>query len=225
MKKFKFALTLMSFRRKPFEIQANRLRQKRSRLSRDGIFLFFFYISLAPPVDAAFAQAAKNDSLIVGNAAPTFFLRHLNGGEFYLSNYCGKLREPWKNPKPAVVILSFFATWCEPCWKEIVALEEIAAKFAGPELKIFLINVNEKPEIVTWFAGKHQIKLPILLDPYGLVAQKYGADKLPRYVLINKDGKIVLLGKGYSTGFKEKLLKNLSLLLGNIEPSAVRLAQ
>jgi len=222
MKKLKFAVALTSFRRNPFEIRANRLRQKRFFLN--DIFVFF-YILLLPPIDAAFAQRNKTDSLTAGSAAPTFFLKTLNGEEFYLSNYCGKLREPWKNKIPAVVILSFFATWCEPCLKEIAALEDIAAKFAGQDLRIFLIAVNEKPELVTAFVGKHKIKLPILMDSYGLVAKKYGANKLPRYVLIDQDGKIALLGKGYAAGFKEKLSKNLSLLLGHIEPSAVRLAQ
>jgi len=225
MKIFKNAVMTMSFRRNLFKIQRARWRQKGSRLWRDGIFLFLFFIIPLPHADTAFAQSHKNDSLTVGSAAPTFFLKNLNGEEFYLSNYCGNLREPWKNQKPAVVILSFFATWCEPCLKEIAELEEIAAKFAGQNLKIFLIDVAEKTGLVTAFMKKHGFKLPVLLDTYGLVAQKYDADKLPRYVLINKDGKIVLHGKGYSTDFKERLSKNLPLLLGNLGPGEVRLAQ
>jgi len=222
---FKPAITERSFRRNLFKIQKDCRRQKNSRPWWDDIFLFLFFIILLPPADAAFAQSNKNDSLTVGSAAPTFFLKNLNGEEFYLSNYCGKLREPWKSKKPSVVILSFFATWCEPCLKEIAELEEIAAKFVGQDLRIFLIDVTEKPGLVTAFMKKHGFKLPVLLDTYGLVAQKYGADKLPRYVLINQDGKIALLGKGYAADFKEKVSKNLSRLLGNIEPREVRLAQ
>jgi peroxiredoxin len=222
---FKSAVAAMPFRRNPFKNQRSCLRPKRFRPWRDAFLLFLFYIILLPPADAKFAQSNQNDSLIVGSAAPTFFLRNLNGGEFYLSDYCGKLREPWKNKKPSVVVLSFFATWCEPCLKEIAALEEIAATFAGQDLKIFLIAVNEKPELVTAFVKKHGFKIPVLLDTYGLVAQKYGADKLPRYALINKDGKITLLGKGYTAGSKLKLSKNLTLLFSEIAPGEVRLAK
>lgn len=234
MKGFKLVVPLMSFRWNPFEIQARRLHHKRfPRLPRvfDGAGLqnpplpLIIILLLFSDFDTAFAQNNKNDSLIVGSAAPTFFLKTLTGEEFYLSNYCGKLREPWKNKKPHVVILSFFATWCAPCLQEIAVLEETAMKFAGQNLKIFLINVNEKPEIITRFAGKHQIKLPVLQDSYGLVAQKYGADKLPRYVLIDQDGKIALLGKGYTADFKEKLNQELSLLLGHLESREVRPAR
>jgi len=222
---FKRGIAAMSFRRKLFKIQRDCRRQKRSRPWQEDIFLFLFFIILLPPADAAFAQSSKNDSLTVGSAAPTFFLKNLNGEEFYLSNFCGKWREPWKSKKQLVVILSFFATWCESCLKEIAELEEMAGKFAGQDLRIFLIDVAEKPGLVTAFMKKHGFKLPVLLDTYGLVAQKYDADKLPRYVLINKDGKIVLHGKGYSTDFKERLSKNLPLLLGNIESREVQLAQ
>lgn len=187
--------------------------------------LFWFYLSFFSPAISALAQGGKTDSLTVGSAAPTFFLHHLTGEEFYLSNYCGKLREPWKNKQPHVVILSFFATWCAPCLPEIAVLEEAAMKFAGQELKIFLVNVNEKPETVAWFLAKHRVRLPVLLDSYGLVAQKYGADKLPRYVLIDKDGKIALLGKGYAAGFKENLSQTLSLLLGHMKSSAIQPAR
>ena len=109
--------------------------------------------------------------------------------------------------------------------KEIAALEEVAARFAGQNLKVFLIDVAEKPGLVTAFIKKHGVKLPVLLDTYGLVAKKYDVDKLPRYVLINTDGKIVLLGKGYSAGFQERLNKQLSLLFHQLPPGAVRLAQ
>ena len=222
---FKRGIAAMSFRRKLFKIQRDCRRQKRSRPWQEDIFLFLFFIILLPPADAAFAQSSKNDSLTVGSAAPTFFLKNLNGEEFYLSNFCGKWREPWKSKKQLVVILSFFATWCESCLKEIAELEEMAGKFAGQDLRIFLIDVAEKPGLVTTFMKKHGFKLPVLLDTYGLVAQKYDADKLPRYVLINNDGKIALLGKGYAADFKEQLSKNLSLLLRNIAPSAGRLTQ
>jgi len=225
MEMFDRGAAWMSFRRNLFKIQRNCLYQKRSRPWRDDILFFLLGIGLGLNAGAALAQSPKNDSLTVGAVAPTFFLKTLNGEEFYLSNFCGKWREPWKSKKPSVVILSFFATWCEPCLKEIAELEEIARKFAGQDLRIFLIDVAEKPGLVTTFMKKHGFKLPVLLDTYGLVAQKYDADKLPRYVLINNDGKIALLGKGYAADFKEQLSKNLSLLLRNIAPSAGRLTQ
>jgi thiol-disulfide isomerase/thioredoxin len=169
-----------------------------------GIFLLG-YGDIYPQID-------KKDTLKVGSVAPTFFLQTLSGDEFYLSDYCGKLRQPWKSNKQYVVILSFFATWCQPCLKEIPELEEVAAKYAGKNLKVFLIDVNEKAEVVGPFVKKQGFKLPVLLDAYSVVAKKYGATKLPRYFLIDKNGKILLMGEGYSADFKERLNENLARL-------------
>lgn len=166
-------------------------------------------------ISEAFAQTRKSDTLSVGDAAPAFFLRTLQGEEFFLSDYCGKPRQPWKSSKQYVVILSFFATWCQPCLKEIPELEEAAATYAGKDLKVFLIDVNEKAEVVGPFVKKHGFKLPVLLDVYGIVTKKYGATKLPRYFLIDKSGKIELMGEGYSAAFKETLNANLPRLLGS----------
>lgn len=223
MKSFKLAIAFRAFRRKRYKIQAHRLCQKIFlQHTTPPLIIILLHLS---GFDTLLAQNHQNDSLTVGSPAPTFFLKNLNGAEFYLSNYCGKLREPWKNKNQSVVILSFFATWCAPCLKEIAVLEDIAVKFAGHDLKIFLINVNEKPELVTPFVKEHQIKFPILMDTYGLVASKYGATQLPCYVLIKPDGKIALLGKGYSDDFKGKMSQALSLLLGKVGTNEVRLAQ
>ncbi len=80
----------------------------------------------------------------VGEISPTFYLKTIDREDFYLRNYCGKLRQPWKNKTQHIMVISFFATWCVPCMKEIPELEKIADKYKDKNVKVVLIDVQEK---------------------------------------------------------------------------------
>ena len=61
------------------------------------------------------AQSFKNDQLSVGDSSPTFYLRDINGDDFFLSDHVGEPRNGYNDQKrKKIVILSFFATWCVP---------------------------------------------------------------------------------------------------------------
>ena len=98
-------------------------------------------------------------------------------------------------------MLSFFATWCQPCRQEIPLLHEIKEKYKDENLKIYLIDVGEKKDLVRKFVSQQGYKLPILLDIYSMVsAKKYGVYSLPHLFVIDKNG-IIVLNK---TGFHDK---------------------
>ena len=107
----------------------------------------------------------------VGSKAPTFFLRDINGEDFFLSDYVGDPRNPYtKRLRKKVVILSFFATWCVPCIKELPELQSISANYSNDALLTVLIDVNEKRDEVNTFLDSLDIRLPTLLDRYGKVS-------------------------------------------------------
>ena len=145
--------------------------------------LFFSVIALnifqSSPVFAQQADSVKK-ALAVGDAAPKLVLRDLSGEYIYLSDYTGKeLRQPWKQREKHVVVLSFFATWCIPCRTEIPILGEIAANFADKPLKIFLVDLNEKAELIVPFIEEFNVSIQVLMDQYGVVAEKYGVFAMP----------------------------------------------
>lgn len=159
----------------------------------------------------SFGQS-ENAGLKVGDEAPSFSLPDLNNNYIFLRDYSGeKLRKPWKNKTKYVVVVSFFATWCGPCKKEIPHLEQLQKEYKDQNIKFFLVNVGEEREKLDAFLSQNKIKLKILHDRYQQTSEKYGANSLPRLIMIDKEGKVQLVKKGFKDG--ESFLKELRSLI------------
>jgi thiol-disulfide isomerase/thioredoxin len=163
-----------------------------------SVFLFVFSIK-------AFPQIKATTSLKLNEPAPVFVIRNLENEDVFLRDYCGKLRKPWKNQKKHTIILSFFTTYCKPCLKEIPELETISQSYQDNHLKIFLINLKESKELVAKYISEKGFKLPVLLDRYGVVAKKYGVTSVPRVFIIDGDGKLIWMTKGYSENIGKQI--------------------
>ncbi len=159
-----------------------------------------------------FLTGQEKDTLLsIGAKAPGFFLKTRDQKEFYASDFFGAPRELPKSRKERnFVVLSFFSTTCAPCRKEIPELEKLQIKF--PDIKFFLIDVGETEDTVEKFLLSFPIKLPILLDRYGVVAEKYKIKEdgpalavLPTLVMINKEGQVSFYKKGYRDGDENKM--------------------
>ena len=144
--------------------------------------------------------------------APTFFLPTITGENFFASELYGE-----KAKQPKVTVMSFSASWCAPCQKEIKALDSLSVKF--PEVGFYLIDYKEKKDIVQKWNNRLKTKIPILLDQYGLVARKFGVISagdtgglsviLPQLFVMNETGDII-----YShTGYEDKDAGTLEVLL------------
>ena len=163
---------------------------------------------------AQIAYAQEIACLEVGDPAPTFFLRTLEGENFFLS----------KEIKPdSPIILAFYATWCVPCRQEIPALEKIMADANLNNVRLYYVNVGglmaaddsgdvvkqrEESDKVRRHRERFKMTYPILLDRYALTAQKFNAESLPTLVVIGGEGMIKYLHHGYKPG-DELLLKRI----------------
>ncbi|MFB0516653.1 MAG: TlpA family protein disulfide reductase [Candidatus Neomarinimicrobiota bacterium] len=129
--------------------------------------------------------------LEVGQMVSTFYLPRLEGGSFYLSRVVGAKAQP---DDRTPVVLSFFQTTCIPCKAEIAELEKLQEEF--PDIKIFLVDLNEDDQLVAAYVKEFGTKLEMLLDRYGVVGKKYGVvDEndvvlLPNCYLIATDGSV-----------------------------------
>jgi cytochrome c biogenesis protein CcmG, thiol:disulfide interchange protein DsbE len=158
---------------------------------------------------------AQENILKINQPAPTFVLKSLENKYVYLRDFCGELRPPTKNKKQHVVIVSFFASWCKPCLKEIVELKKILANFCNTNLKLFLIDLKENKSVVDKFVRQYNLPGTVLLDKYGVAAKKYGVTTLPRLFVINKNGLLVWKTKGYQTNLVDEITIVLKKVLNN----------
>ncbi len=141
------------------------------------------------------------DPLNVGDKAPTFVMK-MNGTTDYvfLRDYAGELRQPavFRGATQQVVILSFFASWCKPCQKEAPVLAEIARGYEGQDVKIFFVNWGDSDQEAADWLALYGVEANCLMDPFGANAKKFGVNSLPRTIVIDKQGYVQLIERGFS---------------------------
>lgn len=114
---------------------------------------------------------------VVGGPAPPFELKDTRGNSVRLSDYRGK-----------VVLLNFWATWCEPCKKEMPEIQAAHETHEKQGLVVLAVNFGEKLDQAASFAHHGQISFAVLLDPRANTAAKYGVTNLPVTFFIDENG-------------------------------------
>jgi len=142
------------------------------------------------------------DTIKVGDEAPPISLFKLESNKYFRSKEL--LGE--KN-----LVVSFFATWCVPCAKEIPELIKMS-KELGADFQFILVDVNEKRDLVKKHVDEKGITLQVILDKYGKVFESFSGVTLPLLVVIDKKGKITYHHTGYVKGDENKLKKHLKTL-------------
>ncbi|MBR7799307.1 TlpA family protein disulfide reductase [Undibacterium fentianense] len=129
---------------------------------------------------------AKAYAIEKGQIAPDFSLPS-QSKQIKLSDYRGK-----------VVYLDFWASWCAPCKKSFPWMNALEAKNAAKGLRVIAINVDAKTEDSQIFLNKVPAQFAIAFDNKGLTATQYQVAAMPSSVLIDKDGKIIAIHKGFN---------------------------
>ncbi len=87
-----------------------------------------------------------------------------------------------------VVVLNFWATWCEPCRIEMPSLEALAARRRGEGVTVVTVNYHEAADVIRRFLERLPFKPPILLDSDGDATFAWTPRVFPTTVLIGRDG-------------------------------------
>lgn len=124
------------------------------------------------------AQAFRPANL-QGKIAPGFQLQQISGETFTLADHVGK----------SVIVLNFFATWCEPCRNEMPELERYVEAHTNEPFVFLAIDCNESAAKVTDYMHELHLTFPAAVDS-GLVQRLYGVTAYPTTVLIGVDGKV-----------------------------------
>ena len=167
--------------------------------------LFSDSVRSAPGYTYLAFLAARRKALEPGNLAPDFTLLKKDSSQFTLSSTRGRY-----------IMIDFWASWCHPCRQAIPHWKEVYSKYHAKGFDI--VSVTDDNHWPAWFKAMDQEKMPWtqVADefPYknrpARVGELYMSHYIPFYVLLDKDGKIIL----YNPTEKEMDTK-LAELFGN----------
>lgn len=168
-------------------------------------------------------SSEEDKDLKMDEIAPSWALMYAPGKFEFLKNWSeedGKrLRKMATQPDRHAVLLSFFATWCQPCMKELPILENVYQKYKDKRIKFFLIDITEAtrnnpgygdmPKAGPFLKEKG-VSMQILFDTRGTVMQRYNAQTLPRLFVMDGNRKLTFLRRGFHEGEEEKFTNELS---------------
>ena len=116
----------------------------------------------------------------IGQQAPDFSIKDVNGKTIKLSDFRGK-----------AVFLNFWATWCIPCLEEMPEMEIVYRKLKDRKFEMIAVSVDNDWDVVKEFYQRHKLTLPSFLDPGHQVANAYKVYKFPETFLIDANGYVV----------------------------------
>ena len=167
-----------------------------SSISLRRILLFTIaasFLSASGPVDAAH-QA--------GQTVPNFSVVSTAGQKVSQDNYRGQ-----------VLILDFFATWCQPCRQSIPHLVEMNRKYGRQGLQILGLSVDEDGErTVKTFTDEFRVIYPVALAG-DTTTVAFGVRSVPIMYLVDKKGKIAEVYRGFSSEIARSLEQSIKRLL------------
>lgn len=153
------------------------------------------------------ARRAREDEAAkvrVGQIAPAFRVRTLDGNVFDLSEQRGK-----------VVLLNYFATWCGPCMQELPHIEELWKRHGGQaDFALLVVDREESAATAAAFMKEKGFTFPVAADPKRQVYSLYAKELIPRTFIIDRKGTITYSSTGFYDEdlpkFKEQLATALA---------------
>ena len=137
-----------------------------------------------------------------GETAPNFTLKAANGDNMRLSEYRGH-----------VVMLNFWATWCGPCRQEMPHLNELYEAYENLGFVVLGVNLDEKKQRAHSLVSELGVSYPTLFDLDKKVSRSYDVDAMPTTVLIDRDGIVRHVHRGYRPGYIEMYQEQVRKLL------------
>jgi len=155
-------------------------------------------------IAALFACAAHSTFAAVAlqSKAPDFTLRTMAGPNLRLQEQRGK-----------VVMINFWATWCGPCQQELPKLNQLYEKYRAAGFVLLGVNVDDDVKHAGDVASKLGLKFPVLLDTDKSLSHLYDLSTMPSTLIIDRDGKVRYLHKGYLAGVENDYDKQILELL------------
>ena len=150
----------------------------------------------------AAALAAPAVALEKGDKAPDFSAPGVSGGTVSLASYRGK-----------VIYLDFWASWCGPCAQALPALDKLRQEFGAADFQVVAVNVDREPKLAQAFLKKRPIGYPSAIDPKGALPARFGVATMPTSFLIDRNGVVRHVQRGFRNGDVDPLREKISKLV------------
>lgn len=138
----------------------------------------------------------------ISGKAPNFTLKSNSGKNLKLSEFRGQ-----------VVMVNFWASWCAPCRQEMPLLEKMYKKYKPLGFTLLGVNVEEDSRKALSLLKSIKVSFPILFDNTNKVSKLYKVTAMPSTVLIDRNGKMRYLHKGYKPGYEKDYEKQVRKLI------------
>ncbi len=137
-------------------------------------------------------------------ATPSLALSDPSGALHRLADYRGK-----------VVLVNFWATWCEPCRAEMPSLERLRESMQGRPFVVLAVNVGESPAAASAFSEKVGAHFTLLLDRDLRTTKSWGAKILPATFVVGPDGAIRYRRYGELDWMQDDVRSSIEALLAS----------
>ncbi len=139
---------------------------------------------------------------VMNTPAPDFTLKSHSGQNLKLSEHRGE-----------VVLINFWASWCGPCRQEMPLLSELHNKYKALGFTVLGVNVEKDSSDAKKMLKQNPVSFPVLFDNNSVVSKQYDVVAMPSTVLVDRNGKMRYLHKGYKPGEEEIYLEMVRSLI------------
>ena len=112
-----------------------------------------------------------------------------------------------------VVLVNFWATWCGPCRQEMPHLNRLYDKYRASGFVLLGVNIDDDPRVAADLAAKLGLRFPVLLDTDKQVSRAYDMSAMPATLLIDRDGRVRHIHRGYRDGVERTYEEQVRSLL------------
>jgi thiol-disulfide isomerase/thioredoxin len=154
------------------------------------------------------SRAAQPSGPAVGSIAPDFKAHNAVTGQ----------TTPLSSQRGKVVILTFWASWCAPCRREVPILEN-AQRFVGKDhLTVFAVSFKETARAAALKKVVAEWQINVIEDYNGWIASRYSITSIPHLFIIGRDGRVLANHVGYGDRTVDDLVADINHALA--EPPA-----
>jgi thiol-disulfide isomerase/thioredoxin len=158
------------------------------------IALFCLAVAMAGPASAAIA---------VGDIPPDNLGRNPGGDEVRVSDQRGK-----------VVVITFWASWCGYCRKELPVLAGLQDVAGKDRVEVIAVNYEDDRDVYRALRRKlKNVQLTMTHDQSGEIGRAYGVQGIPRLFMVDRQGRIAYIHSGYGDSSIDEIVNAVNKLL------------